>query len=471
MQRQWWALIAVCTAVFMLLLDITIVNVALPSIKQGLHASFSDLQWIIDAYALMLAALLLTSGSLADLFGRRKLFAIGLVLFTIASALCAASVEPWQVIAGRAVQGVGGAIMFATSLAIIASTFRGRERGIAFGVLGATTGLAVAIGPTLGGALTTWAGWEWIFLVNVPVGIVALALTLTQIDETRDPHGGSVDWIGLFSFSIALFALVLALIEGPNWGWGSGRVVGLLVASAVLLATFLFAELHQEKPMFDLGLLRNSTFLGAAIVAFSLSASLFAMFLFLVLYIQTVLGFDALETGVRFLPLSGISFFAAAASGRLTSSVSPKVLMGIGMILVTVSLVLMAQVDPTSKWTVLVPGFLVGGIGIGLVNPALASTAVGVVEPRRSGMASGINSTFRQVGIATGIAGLGAIFRHSSNHATSHDPHVIFVGAFVDVLYVAAVIAAIGTLAAWLLVHERDLVPHHGPPGDAPTLG
>ncbi len=461
MHRKWWALIAVCAAIFMLLLDITIVNVALPSIQKSLGATFSQLQWIVDAYALTLASLLLTSGSISDIYGRRLVFSAGLILFVLASAGCALAQDPAQLIGARAVQGVGGAMMFATSLAILATTFHGRERGVALGAFGATTGLAVAVGPTAGGMLTEWANWQWIFIINVPIGIAALALTLTQVQESKSPAGGRIDAIGVVTFSGALFALVLALIEGDAWGWDSRRVIGLFVASAVLLGLFVIAELKQSRPMFDLGLLRNRTFLGAGIVAFTLSASMFAMFLLFVLYLQYILGYSPVETGVRFLPLSGVSFIAAAVSGRLTVVVPRRMLMGIGMLCVTVALCWMSLIDASSTWLDLLGGFILGGIGIGLVNPALASTAVGVVEPQRSGMASGINSTFRQVGIATGIAVLGVVFSQSVPNVQATTA-TLFVEGFVNALHVAIGIAAAGTICAFTLIRERDMVSQNG---------
>jgi EmrB/QacA subfamily drug resistance transporter len=500
MARRWWSLLAVCTALFMLLLDITIVNVALPDIERELDASFSQLQWVVDAYALSLASLLLTAGSLADLYGRRLVFTIGLVIFTASSAACALSSDPMQLILSRSVQGIGGAMMFATSLAIVADGFRGKQRGVALGLVGATTGLAVAVGPTAGGALTTGIGWEWIFLINVPIGIAALVMTVLRMDESRNPNAGGVDWPALFTFSGSLFTLVLALIEGPGWGWSDGRTVGLLVTSAVLMLAFVLVELRATNPMFDLELLKNRTFVGAAIVAFCVSASIFACFLFIILWMQGVLGYDAFEAGLRFLPMSGLSFIAAAVSGRLTETLPKAVLLGFGLVFVTVALGWMSLLQPGDDWTALLPGFLIAGIGIGMVNPAIASTAVGVVAPDRSGMASGINSTFRQVGIATGIAGLGALFRHATEDGiverlsgTSLEPVSGTIGAAVasggsaespgmaqaapaavrelvssaigdsvttalgDVLQVAAVIAGIGAVAAFVLVRDAQL--------------
>src|SRR4051794_7910877 len=257
MERKWWTLVAVAAGTFMLLLDVTIVNVALPDIAKELHASLADLQWVIDAYALTLAALLLTAGSLADRFGRRRLFAIGIVVFTAGSLLCGLAQSPVFLSLARAFQGVGGAIMFATGLALLSGAFQGRERGTAFGVFGAVTGVAVAVGPVLGGALTSGLSWRWIFFVNVPVGIAALAVVVREVEESRDPHARRPDWLGFVPFSAALAALVYGLIRSNENGWTSAGVVGSLIAAAVLLIAFVIAEAVGREPMFDLGLLRK----------------------------------------------------------------------------------------------------------------------------------------------------------------------------------------------------------------------
>jgi EmrB/QacA subfamily drug resistance transporter len=414
MERKWWTLIAVCIGTFMLLLDVTIVNVALPSIQRSLHASFSDLQWVVDAYALTLAALLLTTGSLADLFGRRRLFVIGLVIFTLSSLLSGVAADPLLLNLARGAQGVGGAAMFSTSLALLGSAFQGPERGTAFGVWGAITGLAVAIGPVVGGALTSGLSWRWIFLVNVPIGVVAVALTISHVEESRQPGARRPDVIGLVTFSGALGAFIYALIKGNAKGWGSTEIVACLIGSGVLLIAFVVAELRQrDQAMFDLNLFRKPTFTGGLIAAFALSAGLFALFLYLTLYLQDILDFSPLQTGLRFLVLSGAILLTSTAAGRATAHVPIRLLIAPGLVLVGVGLLLMRGLTEGSGWTHLIPGFILAGAGVGMVNPPLASTAIGVVAPDRAGMASGINSTFRQVGIATGIAGLGSLFSHT----------------------------------------------------------
>jgi len=319
MEKKWWTLTAVAIGVFMLLLDVTIVNVALPDIQTQLHASLSDLQWVIDAYALSLAALLLTAGSLADLLGRRIVFATGIGIFSAGSLLCGMAQSPLFLSLARAGQGVGGAIMFATALALLAQAFSGTDRGVAFGVFGAITGIAVAVGPVLGGAITSGLSWRWIFFVNIPIGVIAITITLLRVEESRDPHANRPDWLGFLTFSSGLGALVYGLIESNSHAWGSVRVVDSIVTAAVLLIVFVIVEVKQRRPMFDLTLLRNPTFVGGLISAFAISGSLFSMLTFIVLYFQNILGYSAIGTGVRRLALTGAIFLTAGIAGRLTS--------------------------------------------------------------------------------------------------------------------------------------------------------
>jgi EmrB/QacA subfamily drug resistance transporter len=497
MERKWRVLIVVCVAVFMLLLDITVVNVALPDIDKELNTSFTDLQWVVDAYALTLAATMLNAGSLGDLLGRKRVFLVAIALFTIASGLCGAAQSPTWLILARGAQGIGGAGMFAVSLAIISQEFHGRERGTAFGIWGATVGMAVAIGPLVGGALTTYVGWRWIFFVNIPIGVACVAAGLRALRETRDEEHGGFDLPGLVTLTGGLFAFVLALLRGNDWGWSSGRVIGLFAGAAVLLGSFAFIELRQAKPMFDFRLFKVPTFTGAQITAFVMSSAMFAQFLFIPLYIENVLGYSAVAAGVRFLPLSLVSFVVAPIAGRLSTRVPVRFLLGGGLAIIGVALLLMWGVKLGSSWTTLLPGFIVAGVGIGLVNAPLASTAVSVVEPRRAGMASGINNTFRQIGIATGIAALGAIFQSRITTFLSHsdippqlvqplsraiasgatpnpipalkaapgsrlDPTEVAHGAFISglntIFIVASFVLFAGAILAFVLVRQRDFV-------------
>ena len=511
---KWWTLAAVCLGTFMLLLDITIVNVALPSIQQDLNSTFSDLQWVIDAYALTLAALLLTGGSLADMYGRRKLYVFGLVLFTLASVLCGVAQSPLMLELSRGLQGVGGAVMFAVSLALLAQAFRGRERGVAFGVWGAVTGVAVAIGPLLGGALVSGISWRWIFFVNVPLGAIALALTMLRVVESRDENARRPDWPGFALFTAGLASLIYALIESGRSSFTDTKVVVCFIAAAVLIVAFLLNERRSDHPMFDLALFRLPTFSGGAVAAFGISASIFSMFLFLTIYLQDVLRYSAFQTGLRLLVVSGAIFVAAAPAGRLTSHVPIRFLIGPGLLLVGGGLLWMRGLTASSHWTHLIPGLIMAGVGVGFINPPLASTAVGVVQPQRAGMASGINSTFRQIGIATGIALLGtlfatrlrdtvetavqahqvgipaaqitnalqngnvdALFRQVASHGGSAQKLAAlnqitrgsFTTALDHILLVAAVIAFVSGVLCFVLIRQKDFVQHGAE--EAPAMG
>jgi predicted MFS family arabinose efflux permease len=398
----------------------------------------------------------------------------------------------------RAGQGVGGAAMFATSLALLAQAFRGSDRGIAFGIYGAIIGIAVAVGPVLGGVITSGLSWRWIFFVNIPIGVAAIALTLLRVEESRDPSAGRPDWLGFVTFSSALGLLVYGLIESSTHSWGSDQVVGSLAAAALLLALFLVAEIRQRRPMFDLSLLRNPTFVGGLGSAFAISASGLAMITFLVLYLQNVLGYSAVGTGVRVLVLSAALFATATVAGRLIAKVPSRLLIGPGFVLIGAGLLLMRGISSGSGWTHLLPGLIVVGAGLGLVGTPLASTAVGVVHPARAGMAAGINSTFRQIGLAAGVAALGSIFasqirngvasslagtslaRSTRQLATAvssggvarvlaHAPRAAreqlvavatgsFVHALNDILLIAAVVAFAGAAVALVLIRVKDFV-------------
>ncbi len=493
MERKWWTLLAVCVATFMLLLDITIVNVALPSIQRDLDASLASLQWVVDAYALTLASFLLVFGSLGDRLGRRRIFSIGFGIFTVASLLCGLSNDPTVLNLCRALQGVGGAAMFATSLALIAQEFEGRQRASAIGIWGATVGGAVAVGPLVGGAITDALGWEWIFFVNVPIGIAAILLTETRLANVAASDPQPIDWPGLATFSLGLFGLIFGLIRGNPEGWASAQILGSLIGAGALLAAFILIELRRENAMLDLKLFRVPAFGGVSVVAWALSAGMFAMFLYITLYVQDILGYSPLQAGLRFLPVTLLSFFVAPIGGQLLKRWPARMLLGGGLILVGVGLLLMHGIAVGDSWTTLLPGFLVAGVGIGLTNPAIASTALGVVPPARAGMASGINSTFRQIGIATGVAALGAVFqsRISSELARSlpqapsgfadavssgatpqalasappqvHDQaanaaNQAFVTAFNEILLIGAAVAIVGGVLGLALVRQSDFV-------------
>src|SRR5580693_32319 len=507
MDKKWWTLLAVCAGTFMLLLYVTIVIVAQPAIQGGLHASFSDVQWVLDAYALTLASLLLTSGVLADRYGRKRLFQIGLIIFTLGSLLCGVGQDPLMLVLSRSGQGVGGAIMFATSLALLGNSFRGRDRGVAFGVWGAITGVATALGPVLGGVIVTDWSWRGIFLVNVPIGVLAVALTAWQVQESKSPRPTPPDWAGFALFTAGLVSLVYGLIRAGENSWSDTGVIACLAIGGVLLAGFIAAERRVKYPMFDLSLLRTPTFSGASIAAFAMNGSLYAVLLYLVIYLQDILGYSAQDAGLRLAIISGAQFVTATIAGRFSEHVPARWLIGPGLAGVGVGLVIMAGLSGDSSWTHLIPGFIVSGLGSGLVNPPLASTAIGVVPPQKAGMASGVNATFRQIGIAAGIAGLGSIFSSALQHnltstaaVASSAPRIVamvrqgqvgqllaslpparrgevavaikaaFAAGLNDLLYVTAAIALVGAVCALLLIRSKDFVsraePQAVPAGD-----
>ncbi|WP_037915312.1 MFS transporter [Actinacidiphila yeochonensis] len=459
MARKWWTLTAVVAGVFMLVLDITIVNVALPDIGSDFDSSLSDLQWVIDAYALALAAGLLTGGSLADLWGRRRLYAVGTAVFTAGSLLCGLATGPLFLSLARAGQGAGGAVVWATSLALLSEAFQGRERGLAFGVYGGVLGIAVAVGPVLGGAITSGLSWRWIFWVNVPIGAAVVAVTLLRLAESRDPAAASPDWPGFAVFGAALTLLLYGLISASD-GWSQPKVWAALAAAAVLLAAFPLLERRRAHPMLDLSLFRKPTFNGGLVAAFGLNASIYALITYLVLYLQQQLHFSPAQAGLRLLALTGAMFVASTTAGRLSSAVPVKVMISAGFVLVAVGIALMSGVTDSSRWTHLLAGMIVSGAGAGMVTVPLASTAVGVVVPARAGAASGVNATARQVGLATAIAVLGTVF---TSRADQHG----FASGLNLILWIGAGVAAVSAVLSAVLIRQKDFVPPPSRPAPA----
>ena len=521
---KWFALVATCFGILMALLDVTVVNVALPVLQKDLNASFPDLQWVIDAYTITLAVFLVTAGRLGDVFGRKRLFIAGLGIFTTGSLLCALSADftigglsNIQILWGaRVIQGLGGSIMLPVSLSIISATFQGRERGTAIGIWGATTGLATAIGPVVGGLLVEKVSWQSIFYLNVPIGVVGILLSVWAIRESRDEDAPrAVDLFGLATITVGLFCLVLGLIQGESKGWGSAYIIILFAVAAVSLVLFVVGELRIKNPMLDPRLFKNRSFTGAAIVAFSLSAGLYSLLFFLTLYLQNSLAFDPLQTGLRLLPLSAVVLFVAPLAGNLTGRIGPRPIMFTGMALLAVAVLLMTRISgqyQQSDWVLLLPAFFMAGLGNGLVNPPISTVAVGTVSPAKAGMASGVNTVARQVGVAFGIAFWGALlatrynsyvhdkvqalnapglggslkgkiidgvqsagttagstglrggsqagsFQNSPIYGRVQDiARASFVDGTVDVLRLAAILLTVGALAALFLIRSTDLV-------------
>ena len=411
MARKWWTLITVSIATFMLLLDVTIVNVALPSIQDDLGSSLTDLQWVVDSYVLALAALTLMAGSLADRLGRKLVFTAGVAAFTAASLLAGFAADTLTLDLARGLQGIGGAAMFGTVLALIAQEFAPHERKTALGIWGAVVGVGVAVGPLVGGLLVDSLNWESIFFVNVPVGALTIGLAIAKLREARDPSPGRLDWAGLITFSSALFLLIFGALRGNGAGWSSAEIVGSLAAGAALAAAFTAIELRSQSPMLDVRLFRVPAFTGAALAAFAVAASVFSMLLFIVLYLQNALGYSPLQAGLRLLPITAMAFVFSPLAARLSERVPLRALIGGGLALAGTGLLVAGGLEIDSEWTALLAGLVLIGAGVGLVNPSVAEAAISVVPPARAATGAAINNTFRQVGIAVGIAALGAVFQ------------------------------------------------------------
>jgi EmrB/QacA subfamily drug resistance transporter len=461
-------LLAVCLGTFMLTIDVSIVIVALPSIRTALHTSLSDEQWTIDAYSLSLAALLLPTGSLADVLGRRRVFAAGLAAFTAGSLLCGIAGSGVELIVFRALQGIGGATVFATSLALLAQTFDGRRRGTALGIWGAVITLGLGCAPVLGGLLTELS-WRWIFFVNIPVGVAAIAMTLIGVQEFRPSGSPRIDLPGAGVFTLGLAALIYGLITSENAGWSSDRVITALAVAVTALASFPLIERVRRQPMFDLSLLRKPTFIGGLAAACGVNGSLYAILLYLVVYLQNGLHYSALGTGLRLIVITGGAMATSIPAGRLSGRVPVRWLIGPGLGLTGLGLLLMRGLHAGSGWTHLILGMAVAGAGSGLVTPPLASTAVGVVQPRDAGMASGINATFRQIGIATSVAVLGSIFGSRAGGAAPATVTGRYASALNQVLLIAACVAFTAGALSLVLIRRKDFhaaaAPAASPPG------
>ena len=440
-----------CLATAMLMLDISVINTALSDIAAGLDTGLSGLQWVVDAYTIPLAATVLTAGAVADRIGRRRLFLIGVALFTASSALCGAAGGIEMLVGARAIQGLGASMMFATALALISQVTPGREDRVkALAAYGAAIGASFALGPFIGGALTELFGWRAIFLVNVPIGAAVIWVTVRMVAEGRDPTPRRIDVPGQLTLIGGLFLLVLGLLRGNEEGWGSAGIVASLAGAAVLLIAFVIVEERSREPMLPLRLLSQRRFAGAQVAVFAIAASFFAVFLYLTLYLQSVLGFSPIETGLVYLPGTFLVFIVSGLTAQFGARYSAAKVATLGLVLVGVGLALMLLAGVGSSWTVLLPGLLVTSVGTGLFNPTGSALALNALPDEQSGLAAGANDTFRQTGVAVGIAALGTLVPASA--ALGGDLQA-YVDGLHDALIVSAVLAIAGAIAtAWLLI-------------------
>jgi EmrB/QacA subfamily drug resistance transporter len=444
--RKWWTLAAVAFGLFMIMLDNTVVNVALPSIGRDLHVSISSLEWVVTAYALTFAALLITGGKLGDLMGRRRIFIVGIAIFTLSSLACGLAPSAGFLIGARAVQGIGAALMNPASLSIITATFPPRERGQAIGVWAGVSAMALAIGPLVGGLIVENINWNWIFFINVPVGVLGIVVSRLVIQESRDTsHEQSIDLPGLATSSAGLFALTYALIEGNKHGWMSPEILGLFAAAAVLLVAFVVLEHRQRLPMLDLSLFRIGSFAGSNLVAMLVSLGMFGVFFFVSLYIQNILGWSPTQAGAAFLPMTILIILVAPAAGKLSDRVGSRWLMGGGMTLVSASLLFYQRVGLHSTFWTLLPAMLLGGVGMALTMSPMTAAAMSSVPVDKAGVGSGVLNSFRQLGGSLGIALMGAIL---ASYVTAPPRSPLAAQQFVHGLHAALLVAAAITFAA-----------------------
>ncbi|GGJ32707.1 MFS transporter [Streptomyces brasiliensis] len=419
--RTWGPLTAVCLGTFMLLLDVTIVVVALPDIAAALHASMSDLQWVVDGYALALAALLLGAGAAADVLGRRTVHVVGIVLFAVASLLCGVASGPGMLVAARALQGIGAAGMFATTLPLLASAYQGRQRSAALGVWGAVGGAAAAVGPVVGGLLTGGPGWRWIFFVNLPVSVAAVWLTLRAVPETRGPAGMHVDWAGTVTFAAFAGGATYAVVRAGEEGWGETWTLGSFALAALALVCFVLVERRTAHPLFDLALLRSRAFVGVMVGSLAFSGVAFGVLTYESIWMQTLLEMSPVRAGLTLLPLTGASMVVSVLVGRLLHGVPARLTVGGGLLLVGSGNLCQSVLDAGSGWTALTPGLVLVGIGTGFVAPTVAGAALAAVAPERSGMAGGAVNTLRQLGYALGVAVFGTVLTSRMAETLPHD--------------------------------------------------
>ena len=461
-RRKWWTLAAVSFGLFMIMLDNTVVNVALPAIQEDLGADLSQLQWIVTGYALTFAALMLIGGKLADAYGRRLIFVVGIVVFTGASLWCGLSDSGEMLIAARVVQGAGAALMNPATLSIIAATFPPRQRGMAIGIWAGVSALALAIGPLVGGLLTEHLSWHWIFFVNVPVGVIAIAASYLLITESKDDTHESLDLPGLATSALGLFALTYGLIEANEHGWTSALILGSFAVAVLALTSFVVIERRRRSPMLDLSLFRSGTYTGANVAMLLVALAMFGVFFFVSLYMQNVLGYSAVEAGAAFLPMTILIILIAPIAGKTTDRIGSRWLMTVGMTLIGGQLLYLSTVGIDASYRDILPALLVGGVGMALTMTPSAAAAIRSVPVDKSGVGSAVLNSFRQVGGSMGIAVIGAIMAHEIGDLRGpavYRQKELFVDGFSTALTVAALIAVLGAVVSFALVRAHDREP------------
>jgi EmrB/QacA subfamily drug resistance transporter len=467
--KKWWTLAAVAFGLFMIMLDNTIVNVALPSIERSLHLKVSELEWVVAGYALTFGAFMLTGGKLADLFGRRFIFVVGLVVFSASSLACGLAGDATVLIGARVVQGLGAAMMNPATLSIITVTFPPRQRGTAIGIWAGVSALALAIGPLVGGLINEHISWNWIFFINVPVGFIAVAAAFAFITESRDTsHEQRPDVPGLVSSAVGLFALSYGLIEANNYGWTSGRILGAFAVAAVGLTAFVLLELHQRLPMLDLSLFKSRAFSGANAVMLMIGLAMFGVFFYVSLYVQQVLGYSPTEAGASFLPWTLLIILLAPQAGRLSDRVGPRPLVAGGLVLMMGALIVFARMGLHESFWGLLPGMLLGGAGMSGAMAPVTAAAMSSVRPDKAGVGSAVLNSMRQVGGSLGIALMGAIVASGAGSSLKRGGFdaVTFVHGFHNALWVGAAILAAGALLALATLSGAHPSAQHAPVGD-----
>jgi len=459
--RRWLALALLCVVQFMVVLDIAIVNVALPSIQVDLGFSQSDLQWVISAYALVFGGFLLLGGRAADMLGRRRIFLVGIVVFTVGSLLAGLAWSEASLIGARAVQGLGAAVITPAALSILSTTFaEGRDRNIALGAWGAVGGFGAVAGVLLGGVLTDALSWEWIFFVNVPVGVAGFILAPLLLQESRDARVNKFDLPGAVLVTSGLSTMVYAITQAGQKGWLSTETLSVFAASVVLLGAFVAWELRHPEPLMRFGILQTRTVSGANVAGFILGTALFSMFLMLTLYMQQVLGYSAMKTGLAYLAVAGTAIVWSGVAAQLVTRVGVKPVLVVGMVMLTAGLLYFTQVSVGGSYVRdLMPGFLIIGVGIGFSFVPISIAALAGVKASEAGLASGLINTSQQIGGALGIAVLSTIAttRTGDSVGSGHPVPVALVDGFQSAFVVGAIVAALGIVAALTLIRRDEL--------------